>query len=112
MSQDDAAAEGNHYPPDQTISGSQNKNKKQPLNRVALGDPNEQDLVLSYVTNLPSDCTVDILVPNYLIGLKKCLETHTFGIRKHARDKGTRTSTHVRLDEFNESLVLATQTGG
>ena len=81
--------------------------KKTPMSKVMFAAPNERDLVLSYISSLPSDCDVETVVPNNLRGIKKHLETIAYRVRQHAKSRGTKTSTSIRLEEAAETLVLA-----
>ena len=82
------------------------KMKAVPLVRVVFSAPNERDLVMGYVSNLPKECYVELSVPDHLMGIRRYMENFAFQLRQKGRDSKSKTSTSIRLDDLNGSLVL------
>ena len=78
---------------------------------VSFRNHQERDVVVSYASNLKSDCKLEIVVPDHLTSLKSKLDRLAFKIRKHASDNGKKVSTSLRLDDASESLVAAVRDG-
>ena len=78
---------------------------------VSFRDSHERDVIVSYASNLPENCKLDIVIPDHLMTTKSKLDRLAFKIRKHAADNDKRVSTSLRLDDSTESLVTAVRDG-
>ena len=68
--------------------------------------------MVSYASNLPRGCTMDIVVPDHLLPLKQSLETFGYKLRTRSRENGRKKLfTSLRLDDAGETLVLAIRVG-
>ena len=68
---------------------------------------------MSHAVNLPEDCSLDIVIPDYLQSLKRYLDSFAYRVRKRAREvHDTRFSTAIRMDDINRTLYLATREQG
>ena len=54
------------------------------LTRVIFGSVYERDLVMSHASNLPRDCSLEIVIPDHLLSLKKVFENFAYKVRKYA----------------------------
>ena len=85
-----------------------NKDKAETRARITFGSIYERDLVMSFASNLPKDASVEVVIPDHLISLKRYLDNFAFKIRSHARENNLgKVSTSVRLEDSEQTLVLA-----
>ena len=94
------------------IHAVHSKKSKGPMTRVIFNCPHDRDIVLSHVSSLPKDCSVEIVTPDHLRPLRKLLEAYAFKIRQHARNTGTKVSTSIHFDAPNQSLLLVSRKEG
>ena len=88
----------------------QRKDKKV---RVTFGSIADRDFVLGHATYLPPDHSLEIVVPDYLLPLKRYLEKFAYKVRSKARDiHKTKYSTSIRMDDGEMSLYLAIREKG
>ena len=80
---------------------------------VTFGSISDRDLVMGHASNLPDGCLIDLVIPDYLMSLKRYLDRFAFKVRRHAREAHeTRFSTSVRMDDIEQTLYLATREAG
>ena len=76
---------------------------------VTFGSIYARDLVMGHASNLPEGCSIDIVIPDYLLSLKKYMDHFAFKVRRHTRvSHQTKFSTSIRMDDVERTLYLAT----
>ena len=72
----------------------------------------DRDVVLSHVTSMEEDCTLEIVIPEHVGPLKRHLESYAYRIRKNGREVDKKISTSVRLMDDGMTLALAVREPG
>ena len=68
------------------MRGRQKKNGEENKKvMLTFGSMDQRDLVLGHSTYLPQDCSVEIVIPDYLQSLKRFLEKFAYKVRNKAR---------------------------
>ena len=75
--------------------------------RITFSSIYERDLIMSFASNLPKEASVEVVIPDHLLSLKRFLDSFAYRIRTNARENNEKVSTSVRLDDADQTLVLA-----
>ena len=68
---------------------------------------------MGHASNLPDGCSIDLVIPDYLLSLKRYLDRFAYKVRRHAKvSHQTKFSTSIRMDDVERTLYLATREAG
>ena len=80
---------------------------------VTLSSIDERDLVMGHASNLPQNCSIDLVIPDYLQSLRRYLDKFAYKVRRHARvSHRTKLSMSIHMDDIEQTLYLATREAG
>ena len=67
----------------------------------------EQDLMMSFASNLPKDLSVEVVIPDHQLMLKRYLDNFAYIFRTHARENNLdKKFPSIRLEDSDQTLVL------